>query len=204
MSIFVSFMRGLSVCGGLIIGIGAQNAFVLKQGASRNYVFVTAMICILIDALLITLGVNGFGLALSANTILMPIVKWGGILFLCFYACLALKAMMDNEGLVLNDNDRSRNLTIVVLGLLSVSLLNPHVYLDTMVLIGSIGAQHQGQERLFFTLGAVMASCVWFFALAYGSQKCARFFAKPIVWKILNGLIALMMFAIAASLLVLH
>ena len=195
------FVKGCGTGAGLIIAIGAQNAFVLKQGILKNYVFITVFICALIDTFLIALGVGGFGSLLTSNFLLLTTAKWGGAGFLFYYGFRSFRAVFQPQILKLDGSPERPDLKMTLTTVFALSLLNPHVYLDTVVLLGSIGAQFSDAERPFFALGAVLASFVWFFAIGYGARYLAPLFQKPIAWKILDFLIGCVMWAIALSLL---
>ncbi|MDP1975628.1 MAG: LysE/ArgO family amino acid transporter [Alphaproteobacteria bacterium] len=195
------FLEGCGSSAGLIIAIGAQNAFVLKQGILKNHVFVTAFICAAIDALLIALGVGGFSKLLSTNAYLLEFVRWGGIIFLVFYGFRLFRSAFSAYTIVMNGNQNRLNLKMTILTALALSLLNPEVYLDTVVLLGSIGAQFPETERFFFAMGAMSISFIWFFGLCYGSRYLAPLFQKPLSWKILDFIIGCVMWLIALFLL---
>jgi L-lysine exporter family protein LysE/ArgO len=195
------FMEGCGTGAGLIIAIGAQNAFVLKQGILKNYVLLTVLMCAFTDAVLILLGVGGFGAILTSNKLLLSLAKWGGVAFLAYYGFRSFKAVFFTQKLELNEGFERPNLKTTILTTLAVCLLNPHVYLDTVVLLGSIGAQFPAHERSFFAIGAMSMSFVWFFALGYGARYLAPLFQKPIAWKILDFIIGCIMWAIALSLI---
>jgi L-lysine exporter family protein LysE/ArgO len=195
------FIEGCGTGAGLIIAIGVQNAFVLKQGILKNYVFITVLVCAIIDVLLICVGVGGFGAILTSNLVLLTIARWGGAAFLVYYGFRSFRAVFKSESLKLESGQMRPDLKTTLGAVLALSLLNPHVYLDTVVLLGSIGAQFPISERLFFALGAILASFVWFFGLGYGASYLAPLFKKPISWKILDFLIGCVMWAIALSLI---
>ncbi len=192
-------VEGFFTSGSLIVAIGAQNAFVLKQGLMRHQVFMTALFCFISDSLLIILGVAGFGAVITSSKILLSLAKWGGVIFLTWYGFRAFRAAVSKEGgrLEVSKGPLKPSLKETILILLAVSFLNPHVYLDTIVLIGSIGAQFEVQERPYFILGAVSASLIWFFGLCYGARGLARFFENPKSWKILDFSIGCIMWSIA-------
>lgn len=190
------FWEGCATGAGLIIAIGAQNAFVLKQGIMKNHVLVTAFICVAIDAFLIALGVGGFGAVLTTSPLLLMIAKWGGVIFLVGYGVRSIWGAFKTHTLSIDRGREKPNLKSSVLMILAFSLLNPHVYLDAVVLLGSIGAQFPEDERPFFALGAIVVSFVWFFSIGYGARFLAPLFAKPLSWKILDvvtGVIMLML-----------
>lgn len=195
------FVQGCGTGAGLIIAIGAQNAFVLKQGILKNYVLVTVLICALIDTLLIILGVGGFGSLLTSNLLLLTTARWGGAAFLFYYGFRSFRVVFRPQVLKLDGSPERPDLKMTLATVFALSLLNPHVYLDTVVLLGSIGAQFPNAERPFFALGAVLASFVWFFTMGYGARYLAPLFQKPMAWKILDFLIGCVMWAIAFSLI---
>jgi len=194
-----AFWRGFGLGAGLIIAIGAQNAFVLRQGLKKQYVFLTALVCTLCDAALITLGVAGFGSVVSSHPVLTNLAAWGGAVFLFVYGLRAFWSVFKVRGL-----EAEGNVTLskrdAVLTTLAVSLLNPHVYLDTVVLLGGIGGQFVGQSRVLYGVGAVTASSVWFFSLAYGATRLGPLFRRPLAWRVLDAAIGLIMWRIAFSL----
>lgn len=194
-----AFGQGLGLGAGLIIAIGAQNAFVLRQGLQRRQVFVTALVCVLCDAALIVLGVAGFGTLVSSSALLSTVAAWGGAVFLFGYGLRAFWAAFRAGGLEAQTGPPLTRRE-AVLSTLAVSLLNPHVYLDTVVLLGSIGGQFAGAARAAFGLGAVTASTVWFFGLAYGAARLGPLFRRPVAWRVLDVLIGVVMWSIAASL----
>jgi len=195
------FIEGCGTGAGLIIAIGAQNAFILKQGILKNYVFLTALVSAVIDILLISIGVGGFGAILTFNLTLLTIARWGGAAFLFYYGFRSFRAVFKSEFLKLATSPKRPDLKMTLVTTLALSLLNPHVYLDTVILLGSIGAQFPRSERLFFGLGAVLASFIWFFGLGYGARYLAPLFQKPLSWKILDFFIGCTMWTIALSLI---
>lgn len=194
------FIKGFGAGGGLIVAIGAQNAFVLSQGVRGNYHVVIALICILCDTIFITAGVAGFGASVSASPVLSQWVTWGGALFLFIYGCSSLRSAI--KGGSLETNDRAiQSLGSAILMTLAVTLMNPHFYLDTVILLGGISSQFQGESRFLFWLGAVIASTIWFICLSLGGRTLAPFFKKELSWRILDTLVCVTMWAIAGSLL---
>lgn len=199
--ILVGIGSGLS----LIMAIGAQNAFVLRQGIRREHVLPVVLICGLTDALLETLGVAGIGFVVEQAPVVLEIVRWGGVAFLLWYAWTAVRRAMKPEGMVVDQTlpggtGSEGSLKRTVLACLAITYLNPHVYLDTMVLMGSIGNAQGNPEKWWFALGGAIASIVWFFALGYSARLLTRFFATPRSWQILDGIVALVMLVIAARL----
>lgn len=184
---------------GLIIAIGAQNAFVLRQGLRRQHAFTAALVCFVCDAALIALGVAGFGQVVSSTPVLTALAAWGGAAFLFVYGLRAFRSASRAQGLEVTAGE-ALSRSNVVLATLAVSLLNPHVYLDTVVLLGGIGGQFVGSARTMFGLGAATASAVWFFGLASGAARLAPLFRRPLAWRVLDALIGVVMWSIAASL----
>ena len=194
-----AFLPGFALSLTLILAIGAQNAFVLRQGLRKSHVFWVCLACAVSDALLIAAGVAGFGALGQALPWFEPVMRYGGAAILIWYgarnAMSAWRggAALDAEGI------NTQTLRGTILTLLALTWLNPHVYLDTLVLLGSISAQYD--NRLAFGAGAVSASFVFFFGLGYGARLLSPLFARPRSWQILDGLIAVTMWAIAAKLL---
>lgn len=196
-------LAGLGLGLSLIIAIGAQNAFVLRQGLRREHVLAVVIICAASDAVLIAAGVAGGGALFTAVPWLVDVIRWVGAAFLVAYGVLAaIRALRrpkaDAAGL------RAGSVTAGTLGAaiatcLALTWLNPHVYLDTVLLLGSIASTH-GAERWWFAAGAVTGSILWFTSLGFGARLLAPLFAKPLAWRILDGVIAIVMFAIAVSL----
>ncbi|MCF9033677.1 LysE/ArgO family amino acid transporter [Acinetobacter nectaris] len=195
--------QGLVMGAGLIIAVGAQNAHVLRIGLQRQHVLLTVLICILCDAIAISLGVAGVGTFIQSNDILMNIARWGGALFLLSYGFLALKrALFAKEGLYVEQKNKTLSRMYAVQLVLAVSVLNPHLYLDTMVLLGAVGGQHsESNAKIAFTMGAISASILWFTLLGWGAQKVAPWLQKPIAWRFIDGFVAIMMFTIASVLI---
>jgi L-lysine exporter family protein LysE/ArgO len=195
------FLQGFGASAGLIVAIGAQNAFVLSQSVRGNHHVVTALICILCDTLFITAGIAGFGASVSANATLSQLVTYLGAGYLFIFGCGSLRSAI--QGGHLNaDNAAVRSLGAVVLTTLAVTLLNPHFYLDTVILLGSISSQFHGENRLLFWAGAVLASTLWFICLSLGGRRLAPVFKRQISWRILDTLICATMWVIALSLVV--
>ena len=196
----LALIAGLGFGLSLIIAIGAQNAFVLRQGLRREHVLAVVLVCALSDALLIGLGVGGLGTLLQFVPWLIVVVRIGGAAFLIVYGILAVRRALRPKALVAEGGNGAMPLRTALGTVLALTWLNPHVYLDTVVLLGSVAGTHGG-DRWWFGLGAALASIVWFTALGYGARLLRPLFAKPIAWRILDGSIAVVMFAIAVSLL---
>ncbi|MGF1747286.1 LysE/ArgO family amino acid transporter [Vibrio cionasavignyae] len=198
---FWVLLQGFGLGATMIIPIGAQNAYVLNQGIKRNHHLTTATVCSLLDTTFISLGIFGGGAILSQNEMLLTMVTLGGILFLVGYGMLSLRsafkqpASSESNGEVLARGKRT-----VILGALAVTVLNPHLYLDTVVILGSIGGQFEGSDRIAFAIGTVLASFVWFYSLSIGAAKLGPTLSKPKVKKSIDLAVATMMFTIAAML----
>lgn len=210
---------GLGLGFSLIIAIGAQNLFVLRQGLRREHVFVVAAICAASDALLIALGVSGVGLVLQAVPWLVDAVRWAGAAFLVAYGVLAARRAWRPSDRALAVDDQApavdaasaratatatrTRLLPVVLTCLALTWLNPHVYLDTVFLLGTVANTH-GDARWLFAAGAMTASVVWFFGLAFGARYLGRWLSTPRAWRILDAVIAVVMIALGVSLVLPH
>ncbi len=194
------YIEGFLTGASLIIAIGAQNAFVLKQGLLCSHVFTIALLSALIDAGFISFGVIGLGYLFTSSDVLMLVARYGGALFLFIYGLRSFRAIFKNEVLHLQKKGRPLSRTAAITATLALTFLNPHAYLDAFVLLGSIGGQFEELERPIFALGAITASFVWFFSLAYGARFLAPLFQRPIAWKILDGFIACVMWSLALML----
>ncbi|MCL7364360.1 LysE/ArgO family amino acid transporter [Streptomyces ardesiacus] len=189
------FGTGLS----LIVAIGAQNAFVLRQGARRDAVLAVVGICALSDAVLIALGIGGVGAVVVAWPGALTAVGWIGGAFLLGYGALAARRVFRPAGALRADGDAAGSRRRAVLTCLALTWLNPHVYLDTVFLLGSVAAD-RGPLRWTFGLGAALASLVWFAALGFGARYLGRFLSRPSAWRVLDGLVAATMIALGLSL----
>lgn len=195
------FFSGFALSFTLIMAIGAQNAFVLRQGIRREHVLLCVLVCAISDAVLITLGVTGFGALNEKMPWLGPIMRSGGALFLLAYGAMAIRsALTGTEALNVEGRARS-DWRKVVATLLALTWLNPHVYLDTVILLGSIAAQY-GEDRAVFGAGAVTASIVFFLLLGFGARLLAPLFVRPKAWRVLDALVGLTMWSIALSLII--
>ncbi len=217
-----STLAGIGLGFSLIIAIGAQNLFVLRQGLRREHVLVVAAICATSDALLIVLGVSGVGLVLQAVPWLIDAVRWAGAIFLVCYGILAARRawrptggalrVAADDGPPTGQGARAGSpattavatrLAPVVLTCLALTWLNPHVYLDTVFLLGTVANTH-GDARWAFAAGAVAASFVWFFSLALGARYLSRWLSTPRAWRVLDAIIAVVMIGLGVSLVFPH
>ena len=176
------FLTGFLLGASLIIAIGAQNAFILRQGLLRQHVFVLCFICALSDALLIAVGVAGLGSFIEQSPALLTAIRLGGAAFLIWYAIVALRRALNPQSMDAAGKGEA-SLKAAVATCLAFTFLNPHVYLDTVLLVGSLSAQYQGYGRLAYTVGAMIASFVWFFGLGYGARLLVPFFQNPRSWQ---------------------
>jgi L-lysine exporter family protein LysE/ArgO len=193
-----AIIPGLLAGFSLIIAIGAQNAFVIRQGLTKKYVLLTVLICAFSDAILIALGASGLGALIKSNKNILEFVRWFGVIYLLWFAFKSAKSVLKKE--VLNSaGEASADRKSVILTVLALTFLNPHVYLDTVILLGSISNQF-GTDKWFFVIGAMLASFIWFTAIGFGAKSASRFMSQPIFWKILDSIIALVMVSIAAFL----
>lgn len=231
---FPSLLAGLGLGFSLIVAIGAQNLFVLRQGVRREHLLAVVAVCAVSDAVLIIVGVSGIGLVLQAVPWLLVVVRWAGAAFLAGYAVLAARRALRPGGATLHVDSgaeasaarrsarstapsggqetrdagptalRTRSpLAATVLTCLALTWLNPHVYLDTVFLLGSVASTH-GEGRWAFAAGACTASLLWFSALGYGARHLGRWLDTPRAWRILDAVIAAVMLALAVSLVVPH
>jgi L-lysine exporter family protein LysE/ArgO len=226
-----SALAGIGLGLSLIVAIGAQNLFVLRQGLRREHVIAVAAICAASDAALIALGVSGVGLVLHAVPWLIDVVRWGGAAFLLVYGILAARRALRPDGQVLDAGAGAGSaggtgertdaaapgpsavrgaattarprLATVLLTCLALTWLNPHVYLDTVFLLGTVANTH-GDGRWWFAAGAMVASVAWFFGLALGARYLGRWLSTPRAWRILDGIIAVVMIALAVGLVLPH
>lgn len=200
--IFNVFSQGFALSLGLIVAIGAQNTYVLRQGLRREHVGLVVIFCAGFDALFISAGVLGMAAILGENILLTKGLALVGASFLGVYGWQAWQRARRGESLHTTAQTIAQSKTQVLLHAAAFTVLNPHVYLDTVLLIGSIGAQHPVPEQYGFIAGACLASAVWFFSLGFGAKLLAPIFAKPLAWQIFDSAIALIMWSIAISLLV--
>lgn len=195
-----TLLKGFSTGGSLIVAIGAQNAFVLKQGLMRQHLLLTALMCALIDSALIILGVAGFGHIIEEYPWFIDAAKYFAVAFLVVYGACSLKSAFTNKSKLTLDQEECPSAKKTVLALLGLSLLNPHVYLDTVILLGSIAAQEQ--QQLLFAMGAIAASFLWFFAITYGARLLTPLLQKKHSWRAIDIIIALTMWGIAFSIII--
>ena len=193
-----SALAGFAASAVLLVAIGAQNAFVLRQGLRREHVLPVVLICAVSDLALILAGIGGLGAVVTARPDAVNVIRWVGAAFLLTYAVLAARRALRPAGL--DPAGRApATLRATLLTCLALTYLNPHVYLDTVLLLGSVAQQHP--HRWLFGLGAAAASLTWFTALGAGARRLAPLLARPAAWRWLDGLIAVVMLAVAANLI---
>lgn len=199
---FSPLLQGLILGAGMIIPIGAQNAHVLSHGIKRNHHFLAATICMLCDVILIALGVFGGAKLIATSPTLVTIISWGGIIFLLTYAGLSFRQVWQNnyEENQQLANELKHKPWLVIIATLSVTLLNPHVYLDTVMILGSVGGQFQGHERIAFAVGTMLASIIWFYSLAGAAAKMSPWLNQARVKRSIDMVVGVIMCAIAISL----
>ena len=196
----MTFITGFSIGFSLIHAIGAQNAFVLKQGLIRQNVFLVCLICAASDAILITLGVSGFGEIITKYPIIERLARIGGALFLFTYGVLNLYSAQTKTHALEPTTKIQKSKRKTILTCLGFTWLNPHVYLDTVVMLGSISTQFE--NTVAFALGAISASFVFFFSLGFGASKLTRYFEKPRTWRVLENLIGILMIFLGIALVI--
>ena len=190
-----ALLPGLFTGLSLIIAIGAQNIFVIRQGLSRSHVLLVVLICAASDAVLIFLGTGGLGTLIQSKPDLLEFIRWFGVLYLTWFGIRAVRSVLSNQSLEVGTGSSSSKKT-VILSVLGFTFLNPHVYLDTVILLGSIANQFE-DDRWYFALGASLGSFLWFSAIGFGAKAASRFMSRPIFWKVLDSIIALVMFSVA-------
>lgn len=194
-----ALLAGFALGFGLILAIGPQNAFVLRQGLRGEHVLSVCLTCILSDVVLIAAGVGGFAVVIAANPWIEPVLRYGGAAFLFVYGVQAFcNAWRDNRALVPAE-DRAVPRAATLTACLALTWLNPHVYVDTLVLVGTVSTQYSGHAAAF-GIGAAMASLVFFFALGYGARLLRPFFARPAAWRLLDLVVGTVMWSIAIGL----
>ena len=194
----IAFSSGVLSGFALIIAIGAQNAFVIRQGLLRQHVLTVVLFCAISDALLIAAGTAGLGKVIESAPEVLEIVRWFGVTYLIFFGLKSLRSAFRHNTLTLEQGNLvSRKRTILTV--LGLTFLNPHVYLDTVIFLGSIANQFP-TDKWFFSAGAMTASFLWFFFIGFGSKMAARFMVKVIFWKVLDLAVAIIMFTLATYL----
>lgn len=197
---FPIYLKGFGLGAGLIIAIGSQNAHVLRMGLRQQHVGLTVLLCIVFDLLLIGLGIAGMGAAIEGSPLLLALARWGGAAFLTWYGLRAWRAAWANQALQVSRQEVQMSAAQAVAAIAALSLLNPHVYLDTVLLLGAVGGQQAGAGKLWFALGAMTSSALWFVLLGFGARLLSPLFAKPAAWRVLDGIIGAVMLVLAGTL----
>ncbi|MES2103131.1 MAG: LysE/ArgO family amino acid transporter [Pseudomonadota bacterium] len=198
---FSFYLKGFGLGAGLIMAIGSQNAHVLRMGLRRQHVGLTVLACILCETVLINAGVAGMGRLIEGEPALLMLARWGGAAFLTWYGLRAWRSAFSAQALDAGVAPVLLTAQQALLSVLAVTLLNPHVYLDTVVLLGAIGGQQPGQGKWWFAFGAISIAAVWFCALGFGARLLSPWFARPAAWRLLDAFVGVIMLALAASLL---
>ncbi|MFI5502367.1 LysE/ArgO family amino acid transporter [Nocardia asteroides] len=193
-------LSGLGFGLSLIVAIGAQNAFVLRQGVRGQHVLPVIAVCAVSDIVLIAAGVAGFGAVVEAVPAVLTVARYAGAAFLLGYAVLAMRRALRSSSLIADAAGASVAVGASVLTCLALTWLNPHVYLDTVVLLGSFAGTYAAPDRWFLAGGAMLASVLWFLALGYGARRLGPLFARPAAWRVLDALIAMVMLTLAVGL----
>lgn len=194
------YLKGLGMGAGLIVSIGSQNAHVLRMGLRGQHVGLTVLTCIACEIMLISTGVAGVGTMVERNPLLLAISRWGGAAFLVWYGLRAWFSAFGQNVLGAAPHATTFTTRQALMTVLAVTLLNPHVHLDTVVLLGAIGGQQGGDGKWWFALGAMSAAIVWFSALGFGARLLSPWFARPGAWRVLDAMIGVVMMVLAATL----
>ena len=201
MNSFNAFFSGFSLGLSLILAIGAQNAFVLKQGIKKQHIFLVCAICALSDAVLIFVGVSGFGYVVERYQVIKTAALWGGFVFLSIYGLRSLYSAFSASHTLTSGDEEARGAAKTALLTLAFTWLNPHVYLDTALLLGSVSTKF-GERAGLFGVGAMCASFAFFFSLGYGARFLAPLFQKPAAWKILEFFVGVTMITLGTMLVI--
>jgi len=189
----IAWISGLWLGASLVVAVGAQNTFVLQQGLRREHVGAVVAVCLGLDVVLMTLGVNGVAATLGSHPLLLKAMGWAGAAFLLWYAWQAARRALSGQALATQVGGAPKPLRVVLLQALACTLLNPHVYLDTLLLVGAVGAQQAPALRPAFIAGCISASAIWFVGLGFGARLLAPVFERPVAWRWLDGGVALTM-----------
>ncbi|HHW7569918.1 TPA: LysE/ArgO family amino acid transporter [Mannheimia haemolytica] len=196
------FIQGFIVCFGLIVSIGAQNAFLLKQGILKQHIFWIALLCFLGDVFLMTIGVLGLGTLIAELPVVSFIISLLGAIFLLSYGSRSFISVFKSGEYLVASGENATSLKKALLITFAITFLNPHVYIDTVVIVGSIGGKLDFNGKIYFLAGALLCSFIWFFGIGYGASLLSPYFAKRRTWQILDAVTGLIMYFIAFSLLI--
>lgn len=197
-SVVIALISGFLASLSLIVAIGAQNAYVIKQGLLRSHVTFVVLFCSVVDAFFIVLGVGGLGTFVQSQPKALEYIRWFGVAYLTWFGIKSVRAAFSTQSLAVATSD-NQSAGKVLLSLITFTFLNPHVYLDTLILLGSIANQFS-THRWLFALGASTASILWFTTIGFGARAASKYMTRPIFWKILDSAIAVIMFTIAITL----
>ncbi len=200
-NMFTTLAKGFVITLGLIMPLGAQNSYVLSQSIKKNHHLTAATVCIVCDFLLMSLGVFGGGALIASNDLAYQVITWAGVIFLSVYGAMFFRDAINAQAVEAAKSAAPSKRKVVIFTTLAVTLLNPHVYLDTVVIIGSISGQYQGDDKYIFWLGTILASLAWFYALSLGAAKLSPWLAQAHVQRAINLIIAVIMWVIAYSLI---
>jgi L-lysine exporter family protein LysE/ArgO len=194
----IALISGFLASLSLIIAIGAQNAYVIKQGLLRSHVALVVLFCSVADAFFIVLGVGGLGTFVQSQPRALEYIRWFGVAYLTWFGIKSVRAAFSTQSLTVATSE-NQTAGKVLISLITFTFLNPHVYLDTVILLGSIANQFS-THRWLFALGASTASVLWFTTIGFGARAASKYMTRPIFWKILDSVIAAIMFSIAITL----
>ena len=200
MSVGSAGLEGFALSFGLILAIGPQNAFVMRQGLMRSHVFVTCLVCSIADAGLITAGILGVGTVVSSIEGAEKVIAIGAAIFLSLYGALRIRSSMNPDAISI-EGEAESNLIATLGAAIAITFLNPHVYFDTLLLIGSASTGFMGHEKLAFGIGATTASFVFFFSLGFGAKRLSDVLNRPESWKFIDRGVAVIMFVIAGAII---
>lgn len=198
--VFSAMLQGIILGAGMIIPIGAQNAYILGQGINRNHHLLAATLCIICDITLILAGIFGASALINSSEWLMLLITWGGVIFLSLYGVLSFKLVLKNTYEASRNKVSLKPKKIVIATTLAVTLLNPHVYIDTVMILGSVGGQFKDNAKLAFAAGTIIASIMWFYGLAAGAAKLGPLLSQPKVLRLIDFIVGCIMWFIAFSL----
>ncbi|EHR8377391.1 amino acid transporter [Escherichia coli] len=196
-----SFTTGFLVSAGLLVAIGAQNTFVIRQGMKREFVFTVSATCFICDFILMCIGVLGVGKLINDNSILINLLTIAGVLFLLWYGARSLKSAYYGESLLISSGDQTKTTTTkIIVTTLSFSLLNPNVWIDTVAIVGGVSSTIDASQKINYLTGALSASFLWFFSIGYLAAWLSKIFTKPLFWRLIDLLIGCYMIYMAWSL----
>lgn len=196
------FIQGFVICFGLIVSIGAQNAFLLKQGILKQHIFWVALICFLGDVFLMTIGVLGLGTLIAELPMVSLIISILGAIFLFTYGSRSFISVFRSQAYLTANGENASTLKQALMVTFAITFLNPHVYIDTVVIVGSVGGKLDFDGKMYFLAGALICSFIWFFGVGYGARLLSPYFAKRRTWQILDLITGSIMYFIAFSLLI--